>query len=311
MPVLSKILNQMSNHKNLKKSEKPVTVFFSYSHKDEKMRERLEAHLSILKKDKIIDSWYDRKITPGTEWKGKIDEHLKSADIILLLVSADFLASDYCYDIELKTALTRHENNEAFVVPIIFRPCEWPLSPIGKLQALPRDGKPVCNYPTQDHAFNEITRGIRRVIEELGIYKQKQNDDPLKEKEQKKDPIGPSMPSSGSNEIRIPESIIQKLQQMRIINALIKTDEEALFDDDLINEYRNIKDEMVKEFLPLVKLLSKAGLLTLSINIDDIDSIGEYSSVTGEPTVVFDNGNIWIDSEHSGGVLKRSSEDKV
>jgi hypothetical protein len=96
------------------------------------------------------------------------------------------------------------------------------------------------------------------------------------------------------------------LERMRIINALAKTDEEALFDDDLMNEYRAIQEEMVAVFMPLVKLIVKAGLLTMSINIDDIDSIDHYSTLTGEPTAVFDNGNIWIDTEYGGGNLRQS-----
>ena len=274
-------------HVRTMKPSKPLEVFFSYSHKDEKMRERLEAHLSTLKRENIIAGWHDRKINPGEEWKGKIDEHLEKSDIILLLISADFLASDYCYDVELDRALARHEIGEARVIPIILRPCEWPVTRFGKLQALPRDGKPVCNYPTQDHAFSEVVRGIRRVIEETitSVH---------------------SKPTRESNKVPIPKDVVEMLERMRIINALAKTDEEALFDDDLMNEYRAIQEEMVAVFMPLVKLIVKAGLLTMSINIDDIESIDNYSTLTGEPTAVFDNGNIWIDTEYGGGNLRQS-----
>lgn len=86
-----------------------VEIFYSYSHKDEKLRDRLEKHLSILKREGVISGWHDRKITGGKEWAGQIDEHLNSAHIILLLVSADFVASDYCYDVEVKRAMERHE----------------------------------------------------------------------------------------------------------------------------------------------------------------------------------------------------------
>ena len=95
----------------------PLEIFFSYSHRDEKMRSRLEAHLSSLKRERLISGWHDRKIKPGTEWKGQIDAHLDSSQIILLLISADFLASDYCYDVEMDRALARHDSGEARVHP--------------------------------------------------------------------------------------------------------------------------------------------------------------------------------------------------
>src|SRR3954470_1358357 len=87
----------------------PVEVFFSYSHKDESLRKRLEEHLSILRRQGIISGWHDRMIGAGQEWKGEIDRRLDSARIILLLISPSFLASDYCYDVEMKRALERHD----------------------------------------------------------------------------------------------------------------------------------------------------------------------------------------------------------
>ena len=291
-------------HVGTMKPTKPLEVFFSYSHK---MRERLEAHLITLKRENVIAGWHDRKINPGEEWKGKIDKHLEKSDIILLLISADFLASDYCYDVELDRALARHKIGEARVIPIILRPCEWPVTRIGKLQALPRDGKPVCNYPTQDHAFSEVVRGIRRVVEETITSVRTIPAEPLPgdEQEDLRSPVH-SKPTRESTKVPIPKDVIEMLERMRIINALAKTDEEALFDDDLMNEYRAIQEEMVDVFMPLVKLIVKAGLLTMNINIDDIDSIDNYSTLTGEPTAVFDNGNIWIDTEYGGGNLRQS-----
>jgi TIR domain/CHAT domain len=144
-----------------------VEVFFSYAHKDERLRNQLEDHLSNLKRQDVITGWHDRKIAAGTEWKGQIDSRLESARIILLLVSANFLASDYCYDIELKRALERHEAGEARVIPIILRPCDWHTAPFGKLQALPTDTKPVTEWSSRDRAFHDISTGIRKVVEEL------------------------------------------------------------------------------------------------------------------------------------------------
>lgn len=144
-----------------------VEVFYSYAHGDEAMRDKLTKHLSLLQRQGFIKGWHDREITAGTEWKGEIDEHLNSARVVLLLVSADFLASDYCWDVEMKRAMERHELKEARVIPVILRDVDWHASPFGKLQALPRNGKPVTSWPNEDEAFADIARGIRRALEEL------------------------------------------------------------------------------------------------------------------------------------------------
>lgn len=140
-------------------------LFFSYSHKDEDLRNELEIHLSMLKRQRIIETWHDRRIDAGQEFDYEIDENLNQADIILLLISPYFLASDYCYNIELKKAIEMHENREASVIPIILHPCDWQSAPFGRLKALPTDGKPVSKFPNQHDAFLDITKEIRRVAE--------------------------------------------------------------------------------------------------------------------------------------------------
>ena len=147
--------------------DKPIEVFFSYSHKDEKLRDKLANHLKILERQRFISGWHDRQITAGSEWAGKIDEHLNTAHIILLLVSDDFLASDYCYDIEMKRALERHEAGEARVIPVILRPCLWQSAPFGKLQALPTGACPVTDWQNRDKAFLDIAQGIKTAVEEI------------------------------------------------------------------------------------------------------------------------------------------------
>jgi hypothetical protein len=145
----------------------PIAVFYSYSHKDEELRERLETHLKLLKRQGIIQDWHDRRISAGTEWEGQINQYLESAQIILLLISADFLASDYCYDKEMQRALARHEAGEARVIPIMLRSVELTGAPFSKLQALPKDAKPVDTWSNQDVAFTNIAQGIRQVALEL------------------------------------------------------------------------------------------------------------------------------------------------
>jgi hypothetical protein len=146
-------------------NQKAVEIFFSYAHEDESLRDELAKHLKLLERQGIIKSWHDRNITAGEEWKNAINANLESSEIILLLISADFLASDYCYDIEMKTALERHDRNEARVIPIILRSVDWHRSPFGKLAALPTDGKPITSWPNQDEAFTDVVKGLRKVID--------------------------------------------------------------------------------------------------------------------------------------------------
>ncbi len=140
-----------------------VKLFYSYSHKDEALREELETHLKILQRQGLIDEWHDRRIVAGQEWAPEIDKHLEEADVILLLVSADFIASNYCYEIEMQRAMERHEAKEARVIPIILRENNWTGAPFGKLQALPKDGKPVKLYSDKDAAWKEISVALERV----------------------------------------------------------------------------------------------------------------------------------------------------
>ncbi len=149
-------------------STRAIEVFYSYSHKDEELRNQLENHLAMLRRDGIIKGWHDRRISAGQEWDGKIDEHLNSAQVILLLVSADFLASNYCYDIEVKLAMERHDSGDACVIPIILRPCDWQKASFGKVHALPKDANPVTLWADRDEAFLDVAKGIRNTVEERG-----------------------------------------------------------------------------------------------------------------------------------------------
>ena len=150
-----------------KPEPKLIHIFYSYAHEDEEFREQLEKHLTLLKRQGLIHGWHDREITAGREWAGAIDKNLEASQIILLLVSADFLASDYCYDTEMTQALKKHETNQARVIPIIIRDIDWSGAPFSKLQALPKDGKPVTAWRPRDKAWTDVAKGIRKVVEEI------------------------------------------------------------------------------------------------------------------------------------------------
>ena len=149
------------------KTEYAVTIFFSYAHKDEALRKELEKHLKVLQHQGLINMWYDRKISAGTEWKLQIDTHLNTAQVILLLVSPDFMSSDYCYGREMKRAMERHESGEARIIPILLRPVYYEGAPFEKFQMLPTNGKPITRWPHRDEAFEEIAKGISKAVKEL------------------------------------------------------------------------------------------------------------------------------------------------
>lgn len=143
-------------------------VFFSYSHADERLRDQLEKQLAMLKRQGVIETWHDRRIGAGQNIDKVIDEHINTDEIILLLVSSDFLASDYCYDTEMQRAMERHDAGEAIVIPVILRACDWHHAPFGKLNATPRDGKPITQWPDIDEAFLQVAKAVREAAASLG-----------------------------------------------------------------------------------------------------------------------------------------------
>ncbi|NEP19240.1 MAG: toll/interleukin-1 receptor domain-containing protein, partial [Leptolyngbya sp. SIO4C1] len=120
-----------------------LKVFISYSHKDEVLKDEVLRHLRILQREGEINTWQDQDIEAGTEWATEIKENLEKAQIVLLLITSNFLASDYCYETEMQRAVQRHHEGTARVIPIILKPCSWQYSIFSRLQVLPTDGKPV------------------------------------------------------------------------------------------------------------------------------------------------------------------------
>lgn len=145
----------------------PVTIFCCYAREDEELLKKLKAHLRPLQMQELVDVWYDRDITWAAWEEDK--QHLNAAQIVLLLISPDFMDSDYRYGIEMKRVLERHERGEAIVIPVILRPAYWQGKPLGKLQALPTGGKPVTNpdWHSLDQALHDVTSGIYKVVEQL------------------------------------------------------------------------------------------------------------------------------------------------
>lgn len=152
-------------------TELSLKVFCSYSHKDEHLREELDKHLSPFIHSGLISTWSDRKILPGEVWDDEIKHNLKTADIILLLISADFLASKYCWEVEVNTAIERHKAKEACVIPIILRSVYWKYPPLSlaQIQALPKNATPVMSssWHNQDEAFTNVVEGIWNAVEKL------------------------------------------------------------------------------------------------------------------------------------------------
>lgn len=146
------------------RSQKQIAVFVSYAHADEKLRKELGKHLRALEHQGLIATWHDRMISAGTDWAGTIDARLEQSGVILLLISSDFIDSKYCYDVEMKRALERHEHREALVIPVILRPVVLKGSPFAKLQALPQDARALTEWPSLDAACVNVAEGLRDAL---------------------------------------------------------------------------------------------------------------------------------------------------
>jgi hypothetical protein len=144
----------------------PIEIFCCYAHEDRQFLHELQIHLRMLQRQGLIGIWHDRDISAGTEWEQEISKHLNEAHIILLLISPAFMASDFCYGIEMKRALERHERDEAQVIPVILRPVYWKQAPFSHLQALPINAKPITSssWHLRDEAFFDVAEGITKIV---------------------------------------------------------------------------------------------------------------------------------------------------
>ncbi len=144
-----------------------VKVFISYAHKDEQYKNALVEHMSGLIRANIIEEWNDRKVVPGKDWEREISSNLEESEIILFLISSAFMNSDYCMGVEVETALKRHKERRARLVPIVIRPVIWSESELSKIQGLPKDARAISTWDNDDEAWVDVVRGLKKHIEEF------------------------------------------------------------------------------------------------------------------------------------------------
>lgn len=222
----------------------PIDIFVCYAREDEEYRQRLEKHLAIFQKEGLIHIWHDGKISPGEEWEQVIHTQLNTAQIVLFLLSPDFIASEYCYSVEMKKALERHIREEVRVIPIIIRPINWENTPLGKLQVLPKDAKPIALWRNRDAAFLDVEKGIRRVIEEVQAQSFTFTPSLLSQKESQKS----LQKTYVMEEASLPEMLVAKREtcqespgasQMLITHQLAAPEDASLSVDERISSPRN------------------------------------------------------------------------
>src|SRR5262245_62140503 len=142
-----------------------LRLVFSYAREDEALRDRLETHLSPLDRAGVLRCWHDRDIRAGSARRREIARAIAEADVVLLLVSPDFVASDYCFTIEMRRALARHAAGHALVIPVLLRPVSTAGQPWAELQGLPRDLRAVTLWPNEDEALACVAREVLAAIE--------------------------------------------------------------------------------------------------------------------------------------------------
>ena len=144
------------------------SIFISYSHKDKKYHAELTKYLQAWLQLSKGTVWHDGEIVPGTNWKPQIEKQLRKADIILLLISVDFLLSPFIRHHELGQALRRHNAGTARVVPILVRSVyKFERYPFGRLQVLPSNAKPIEKWQHRADACTDVIEGLERVIKDM------------------------------------------------------------------------------------------------------------------------------------------------
>lgn len=222
-----------------------TSIFVSYSHKDEQFREELEVHLAMLKREGSIDVWHDRRIIAGSDINSSIDVEIEKANIVLFLVSPDFLASAYCFDVEVQRAMQLRDQGKCDVIPVILRPCDWQSAntPFSKLLAVPRDGFPVSKWPDRDDAYLDIVKQLRKKLESLPINNQEKSELP---KAVNKDLI----------QANVPHTDTPRSSNLRLAKTFTDAD----------------KDRFLDEAMQYVRKFFEQSLMELKARNDGIDT---------------------------------------
>ncbi|WP_223280006.1 GUN4 domain-containing protein [Nostoc sp. PA-18-2419] len=266
-------------------SEVSLQLFFSYSHKDEALRDELANHLSTLTRQGVISSWHDRKILPGEEWDRQINDNLNTADIILLLVSSDFIASSYCWDVEVTTAIERHNTGKARVIPVILRSADWSDTLFAKLQLLPNNAQPVTSWTNRDEAFTNVAQGIRAAAQQLKAERQQKlalarKEAAIAEYRQLVEEF------AADGEISFVESEILKDLQKQ----LGLTDEEArTVRDKALEPYGKYKENLDKYKQIFTKLVDEQGYPLGEKAKADLKKLQQYLKLKDEDVAAIDN----------------------
>ncbi len=209
-------------------------IFISYSHRDEEFKDDLQIGLATLKNNGHIAAWDDRAIMAGDEWDHEIKDALYKADIILLLVSPNFLASRYVREQEIKIAMERHHNPEdpAVVVPIIIRPADWKDNAFSRLQALPKNSKPVTTWSNYDEAMLDVVSGIKKLVMRKPVTPPSIT------------PTPPQNSNSNSNSSNLDANALKDLigdgKTKKVIDALLANQN---LDEDLRNQVQILKSK--------------------------------------------------------------------
>ncbi len=150
-------------------NENTINIFIAYSREDAEILKKLRTNLKVLERTQNVNVWYDGEIEAGSDWEKSIKTHLYTADIILLLVTENFIASDYCYDVEMKEALSLHDQDKVRSIPIIAKECLWQDTPFARLQALPEDGKALTSsdWSNPNRPYLNVVEELRSICQDI------------------------------------------------------------------------------------------------------------------------------------------------
>ncbi len=147
-------------------SRPEVRIFVSYSHLDDASREKLAKHLAPLAREDV-NIWFDNDIHAGDELDPEISRALRRAHLFVALISSNYLSSNYCWNKEYLRAMGRRTRGAIHVVGVVLKPCDWKSTKAARFKQLPRDGRAVTDWRSADHAYLDVTEGIRKVVKDI------------------------------------------------------------------------------------------------------------------------------------------------